>query len=355
MAEVIGDDLNAYIRTAREKGIVPRDMHVPFAHTPSFSGSHLTGYDVMMKGILDTVVPKSKGADNGRINILPGFETYTGNIREVKRMMALMGVEPIVLSDTSDVMDSPNTGEYTMYPGGTPLKEAADAINSLATVSLMPFCTRKTGAFIKSEWVQEFVNVEYPVGITRTDAFLAEVARITGKPVPPELEAERGRAVDAMVDSHPYVHGRKFALVGDPDTLLGMIAVIMELGGMPVHIVCTTGARKFETHAMELLSTSPFGAMGRVYAGKDMWHLRSLMFTEPVDLLVGNSYAKFLWKDTGTPLIRVGFPLFDRHHLHRTPIVGYAGALNLTATIVNTILEEMDRAALDGPNFDVIR
>lgn len=45
MAEVIGDDLNAYIRTAREKGIIPKDFPVPFAHTPSFVGSHITGYD----------------------------------------------------------------------------------------------------------------------------------------------------------------------------------------------------------------------------------------------------------------------------------------------------------------------
>ena len=52
IAEVIGDDLNAYIRAAREKGVIPQDLPVPFAHTPSFVGSHITGYDNMMKRIL---------------------------------------------------------------------------------------------------------------------------------------------------------------------------------------------------------------------------------------------------------------------------------------------------------------
>ncbi len=36
MAEVIGDDLNAFIKTAKEKGSVPDAYDVPFAHTPAF-------------------------------------------------------------------------------------------------------------------------------------------------------------------------------------------------------------------------------------------------------------------------------------------------------------------------------
>jgi nitrogenase molybdenum-iron protein beta chain len=158
-----------------------------------------------------------------------------------------------------------------------------------------------------------------------------------------------------MVDSHPYIHGKRFALVGDPDLLLGLISLIMEMGGEPVHVVCTNGDKGFEEEADALLAGSPFGQGGKVYAGKDMWHLRSLLFTEPVDLLVGNSYAKFLWQDTGTPLVRVGVPLFDRHHLHRQPIIGYRGALNLVTAMVNTVLDEMDRKTMNTASFDVIR
>jgi len=93
----------------------------------------------------------------------------------------------------------------------------------------------------------------------------------------------------------------------------------------------------------------------KVYVGKDMWHLRSLLFTEPVDLLIGNSYAKFLWRDTETPLVRIGFPLFDRHHLHRYPVIGYQGVINLVSSVVNTVLDEMDRKTINTTSFDVIR
>jgi nitrogenase molybdenum-iron protein beta chain len=46
--------------------------------------------------------------------------------------------------------------------------------------------------------------------------------------------------------------------------------------------------------------------------------------------------------------------VFDRHHLHRYPIVGYAGALNLLTWIVNTVLDELDRKAPDYA-LDIIR
>ncbi|NOY64812.1 MAG: nitrogenase molybdenum-iron protein subunit beta [Nitrospirae bacterium] len=354
MAEVIGDDLGAFIKQAKEKGRIPQDLPVPFAHTPSFVGSHITGYDNMLKGILGYLTDR-KGEPNGKINIVPGFDTYTGNIREIKRLLDLMNVKYTVLADISDVMDSPNVGEYIMYPGGTPLEDVRDAVNATATISMQKYSTFKTGEFVREAWRQEFITGFMPIGVENTDRFLEEVSRLTGKPITEEIEAERGRAVDAMVDSHPYVHGKRFALVGDPDLILGLIRFLMEMGGEPVHIVCTNGDKKFEEEANALLSSSYYGRNGKVYTGKDMWHLRSLMFTEPVDLVIGNSYAKFLWRDTGTPLVRIGFPIFDRHHLHRYAIVGYQGVINLVNWIVNTVLDEMDRASINTQSFDVIR
>jgi nitrogenase molybdenum-iron protein beta chain len=354
MAEVIGDDLNAYIKTARDKGLIPMDLPVPFAHTPSFVGSHITGYDNMLKGILLALSAGKKGEQNKKVNLIPGFDTYTGDYHELKRLMNLMGVEFTLLADVSDTFDSPNSGEYKLYPGGTPLEDAMDAINSLATIALQKYSTVKTMDYITKEWERKALT-QSMIGIKNTDRFFEELSKLTGKPIPAAIEAERGRVVDAMVDSHPYVHGKRFALVGDPDILLGLMSLIMEMGGEPIHIVCTNGDKNFEAEANELLASSPFGANGKVYAGKDMWHLRSLLFTDPVDLLIGNSYAKFLEQDTKTPLIRVGFPIFDRHHLHRQPIIGYQGALNLITTMVNKVLDELDRNTTETASFDVIR
>jgi len=354
IAEVIGDDLNAYIKGAKEKGVIPQEVLTPYANTPSFVGSHITGYDNMLKGILKSLTAGKKGEPNGKINLIPGFDPYTGNYREIKRIMEKMGISYTLLADVSDALDAPNTGQAKLYRGLTKIDDTMDSINATATVALQKYSTNKTIDFISKEWSQKSY-VKIPVGVRNTDEFLDELSKITGKPIPQELEDERGRVVDAMVDSHSYVHGKRFALVGDPDLLMGMVSIIMEMGGEPVHVVCTNGDKFFQEDMETLLASSPYGSDGKVYINKDMWHLRSLMFTDPVDLLIGNSYAKFLWQDTGTPMVRFGFPMFDRHHLHRFPIIGYQGALNIVTTIVNTFLDELDRATINTTSFDVIR
>jgi len=66
MAEVIGDDLNSFINNAREKGLIPQDFPIAFAHTPSFVGSHIVGYDLQMKSILQQMTDyfEKYGVDN---------------------------------------------------------------------------------------------------------------------------------------------------------------------------------------------------------------------------------------------------------------------------------------------------
>ncbi|QKD82751.1 nitrogenase molybdenum-iron protein subunit beta [Thermoleptolyngbya sichuanensis A183] len=359
MAEVIGDDLGAFITTAKNEGHIPEELPVPYAHTPSFVGSHITGYDNMLKGILKTLTKDEKAeTTNGKFNFNLGFDPYIGNIRELKRILGLFGIDYTILSDNSDAFDSPNTGEFKMYNGLTTLADTADSINAEGTVFFQKYTTPKTQEYIANEWGQKTYNFR-PFGIKGTDEFLMALSAITGKPIPLELQQERGRAVDALTDSQAWIHGKKIALYGDPDHVLGLVQFLLEMGAEPTHIVVTNSNDEFEAEARELLTNSPYGQGATVWGGKDLWHLRSLLFTEPVDLLIGNSYGKYLWRDTGTPLVRIGYPIFDRHHMHRYATLGYQGAINQFNWIVNTILDELDRQTIvpakTDISFDLIR
>ena len=59
------------------------------------------------------------------------------------------------------------------------------------------------------------------------------------------------------------------------------------------------------------------------------------------------------------PLIRLGFPLFDRHHLHRQTTWGYEGAMNIVTTLVNAVLEKLDsdtsQLGKTDYSFDLVR
>jgi nitrogenase molybdenum-iron protein beta chain len=354
MAEVIGDDLDGFIKNAKQKGSIPEDFRVPFAHTPSFVGSHITGYDNMLKGVLTNLWAGQERKEGAAINVNGGFDGYcVGNNREIKRLLGLMGVDFTVLSDPSDVFDTPADGEFRMYDGGTKIDDGIAAVNAKATFLLQGFSTAKTGEFIKEKG-QEVVAFHNPVGVTATDAFLMEVSRVTGKAIPAELEKERGRLVDAIADSQAYLHGKSFSLFGDPDMVYGLVSFLLEVGAEPKHIVVTNSTKDFETKLGALLEASPFGKEAKIYAGKDLWHMRSLLATEPSDFLIGSSYGKFLERDTGVPLIRIGFPIFDRHHHHRFPIWGYQGGLNVLVKILDKIFDVLDKDP-KGTSFDVVR
>jgi nitrogenase molybdenum-iron protein beta chain len=331
MAEVIGDDLNAFIKTAKEKGSVPNEYDVPFAHTPAFVGSHVTGYDNALKGIIE--------------------HFWNGKAGTV-------GIEYTILADNSDVFDTPTDGEFRMYDGGTTLEDAANAIHAKATISMQHYSTEKTLPVIAAQG-QEVVSFNHPIGVTATDEFIMALSRISGKEIPEELARERGRLVDAMADSSAHIHGKKFAIYGDPDLCIGLAAFLLELGAEPTHVLATNGTKQWAEKVQAVFDSSPFGQNCHVYPGKDLWHMRSLLFTEPVDFVIGNTYGKYLERDTGTPLIRIGFPIFDRHHHHRYPVWGYQGGMNVLVWILDKIFDEIDRntnvPAKTDFSFDIIR
>ncbi|TCO72798.1 nitrogenase molybdenum-iron protein subunit beta [Rhodovulum euryhalinum] len=342
MAEVIGDDLNSFIIQAKEKESVPADFDVPFAHTPAFVGSHVDGYDNMQKGILGHFWKDAERVETDAINIIPGFDGFAvGNIRELNRMLDAMGVTYTILSDVSDVFDTPSDGEFRMYAGGTRLEDAKAAVNAKATISMQEYCTRKTMELCADKG-QQTAAFHYPMGVGGTDEFLMKVSELTGKPVPDSLTLERGRLVDAMADSQSYLHGKTYAIYGDPDFVYSMARFVMETGGEPRHCLATNGGKDWVEKMEALLASSPFGAGCQVWAGKDLWHMRSILATEPTDMLIGSSYGKYLERDLGIPLIRLTFPIFDRHHHHRFPTWGYQGGLTVLVKILDTVLDKLD-------------
>lgn len=366
MAEVIGDDLNSFIKTAKDKGSVPAEFDVAFAHTPAFVGSHITGYDNALLGILkhfwdgkaDTT-PKLERKPDDSINFIAGFDGFVvGNMKEIKRIMGLFGVEYNIICDPSEVWHTPTDGEFRMYEGGTTKETVEKAINAKATIIFQEYSAEKTGKFIE-EHGQEVVYLNCPIGVAGTDRFVMEISRLTGKPVPAQLEKERGLLVDAMADSQAHLHGKRYALYGDPDFLLGMTEFLLELGAEPAHVLSTNGEKPWAAKVEALLQSSPYGQACKAYPKRDLWHMRSLLFTEPVDFLIGNTYGKYLERDTGTPLIRMVFPVFDRHHHHIYPTWGYEGGMRVLVDLLDEYFEALDAntniAGKTDYGFEIVR
>jgi nitrogenase molybdenum-iron protein beta chain len=370
MAEVIGDDLNAFINNTKNAGHVEQDFPTPFAHTPSFVGSHTTGWDNMFEGMIKyftlNYMTDKKVGSNGKINFVPGFETYLGNYRVIRRMMKDMDVDYTLLSDPSEVLDTPADGTFRLYAGGTTQAEIKDAPNAIDTLLLQPWQLEKTKKFVQTIWHQPATAINIPMGLAWTDAFLMKISELTGKPISAALELERGRLVDMMTDSHTWLHGKKFALYGDADFVMGMTQFLLELGAEPSDVLCNHANKRWLKAMQKICDESPYGKNTQIHISKDLWHFRSLVFTNKPDFMIGNSYGKFIQRDTfykgeefEVPLIRIGFPIFDRHHLHRMTTLGYEGAMYILMTLVNSILEQLDKdtrgMGTTDYNYDLVR
>ncbi len=73
-----------------------------------------------------------------------------------------------------------------------------------------------------------------------------------------------------------------------------------------------------------------------VVCNADLWELeKRIKEGKKYDLIFGHSKGRYLSIDNNIPMVRVGFPTFDRAGLYRHPTMGYKGAMLLGETIAN--------------------
>jgi nitrogenase molybdenum-iron protein beta chain len=109
--------------------------------------------------------------------------------------------------------------------------------------------------------------------------------------------------------------------------------------GMIPSFVCTGVENPEFTEEMKKVGKESEGPV-EVMPGSDLRALEVRLEEEPVDLVIGNSEGRLITRDLGIPLVRVGFPVYDRAGYHRVPIVGYNGSVNLIDRITNIVMEK---------------
>lgn len=348
LSETIGDDLPTIIKSAE----IPEGKLVIHANTPSYQGSHITGFSNMTRAMVNYLAEAATPEKKEQVNIIPGF-VNPGDMREIKRLMQLMGVKYILFPDTSGVLDTPMTGKFEMYPrGGTTIDELKDTGNSQATLALGYYASGEAAIQLERKCRVPAMTLKTPIGIKATDQFLMAVRQQFATDIPVELEEERGQLVDIMVDTHYHFYGKKVAIFGDPDLVTALAEFVISLGMKPVYVLTgtpggTLGGPQgiFEKEVSGLLESA--GIKGRVRAAGDLFLLHQWIKNDPVDLIIGNTYGKYIARAEDIPMVRAGFPILDRSMHPYLPVVGYRGAMRLLELISNALLDRVDRDARD--------
>jgi nitrogenase molybdenum-iron protein beta chain len=339
LSETIGDDLPQIFDKAAKDNKVPAGKTVIGAPTPSYVGSHVTGFSNMVKAMAAQAEVAEK--KNGKINIIPGW-VEPADMEEIKRLSALVGAQINMFPDTSGVLDGPLTGKYSMFPkAGASMKDIKASGGGVGTLAMGEWCSAEAARLLDTKCKVPCSVIDMPFGLKATDRFIDALRIIAGTSVPDDIAVERGKLVDMISDMHQYFYGKKVALVGDPDQLISMTEFLVSIDMHPIHIVTGTPGKKFEKRIKEI--TSEMGREVNVKAAGDMFLLHQWIKNEPVDLIIGNTYCKYIARDEDLPFVRWGFPILDRQGHQHFPTVGYKGGLRLLEQILGVLLDRKDR------------
>jgi nitrogenase molybdenum-iron protein beta chain len=342
LSETIGDDVPQIVKKAEADGKVPPGKLVIHANTPSYVGTHVTGFANMTRAMVDYLAA-STGKKLHQVNLIPGF-VEPSDMEEIKRLATEMGIPSVLFPDTSNVLNSPQTGRFEMYPkGGVTLEELRSTGDSMGTIALGKLASGPAARALDTKFKVLCEILDLPIGLHKTDAFIDALRKMAGVNVPESINIERGRVLDILTDMHQYFYGKKVGLVGDPDQLLSLTEFLVSIDIWPIHIVTGTTSKKFEKAIREITKDIPHPV--NVRAGGDMFLFHQWVKNDPVDLLMGNTYLKYIARDEDIPLVRFGFPILDRVGHSLFPTVGYRGAMRLLEKILGALMDRQDRDA----------
>jgi len=338
LTETIGDDvamiLDEYRREVNSPENLPTLVHV---QTPSYSGTHMEGFHAAVAAVVDQLAGSNEKTD--AITLLPGFVS-AADLRYLKEVVADFGLDTILLPDYSETLDGPARLQYEKIPaGGTSLTAISKAGGSRQAVEFGRTIDeeRTGGAVLHEKFNIERKVLGLPIGINETDLFFNLLCSISGKGIPEKHAMERGRLVDAYVDGHKYVFGKKAVVYGEEDMVVGLTSFLTEIGIRPV--LCASGGRSGHlAAAIRAVTEESLAGQPRVEEGMDFYDIAAAAEELGPDLLIGHSKGYPLARKLNIPLIRVGFPIHDRVGGQRILHLGYRGAQQLFDTIANALI-----------------
>ncbi|PWC21653.1 Fe-only nitrogenase subunit beta [Brenneria roseae subsp. roseae] len=344
--EVIGDDVDGVVIKLNEgllkEKFADREIHLIPIHSPSFVGSMVSGYDVAVRDFVKYFA--KKGEPNGKLNVITGWAN-PGDVTAIKHLLAAMEIEATVLFEIED-FDSPlMPAGNTVSHGNTTIEDLTGTANALGTIALNRYEGAKAARYLEDKFNVPAIIGPSPIGIRNTDTFLQNLKKMTGKPIPPALVRERGIAIDALTDLvHMFLADKKVAIYGNPDLVIGLAEFCLDLEMKPVLLLLGDDNASYgsDPRVTALQEKVSFGM--EIVTNADLWELENRITQQSLelDLILGHSKGRFTAIDNQIPMVRVGFPTYDRAGLYRHPVVGYAGATWLAEQMANALFTDME-------------
>ncbi len=331
VTETKGDDVEGYIKQVRKAHPELAALPIIYVSTPDFKDAFQDGWTKAVARMIEVLVAEpgdTASRDMKCVNVLPGCHLTPGDLDELRSIFEDFGLVPAFLPDLAGSLDGHIPDEFTPTTiGGIGVEEIAAMGQAGWTIAIgeqmLPAAVAmevKTGA--------PYRLFKRLCGLGPNDEFIMFLSEISGRAVPAKYRRQRGQLVDAMLDGHFHIGGRKLAIGAEPDLLFDISSMLHEMGAHVIAAVTTTQSSVLSmVHADEVI-------IG------DLEDLETK--AKECDLLITHSHGRQAAERLGIPFFRMGLPMFDRLGAGHLVSVGYKGTRNLIFSICNLIIADAE-------------
>ena len=345
LAETIGEDVNAIIKKfyAQNNGINVKIINIA---SPGYGGTQNEGWFASLRAILEQIEPIM--THNEKINIITP-QISPADTRWLKSFLAETGIDFILLPDLSDNLDGATEKKYRrLKTGGASLADIAAMAGAKLTIEFSEFTDEKNSPaeYLKETYNVPFVKLPLPAGIRGMEKLIDTLTLTdSGGVVSEETKKERGRYLDAMVDSHKYCAPARAAVFGEPDFVAAIVRLCCENGVLPV--LAATGsvsAKLRETLVREAENCADFhfGEEITILDDSDFAEIEKICVERNANLLIGSSDGRRIAHALNIPLIRCAFPIHDHVGGQRVRTLGFDGSLDILDKIANAMIDKTE-------------
>ncbi|MDD2704178.1 MAG: nitrogenase iron-molybdenum cofactor biosynthesis protein NifN, partial [Acidocella sp.] len=233
VTETKGDDVDGYIKQIRKAHPELAALPIIYVSTPDFKDAFQDGWAKAVARMIEVLVAEPgdiASRDMTCVNVLPGCHLTPGDLDELRSIFDDFGLVPAFLPDLAGSLDGHIPDEFTPTTIGGIGVEEISAMGQAGWTIAIGEQMLPAAIAMEAKTGRPYKLFKRLCGLGPNDEFIMFLSEISGRAVPAKYRRQRGQLVDAMLDGHFHIGGRKLAIGAEPDLLFDISSMLHEMG-----------------------------------------------------------------------------------------------------------------------------